>query len=97
MKKIVAILLAALMMLSAVAALAEGEVKIAQIEYAAHGASCFAVISAVVQDDVIIAAKIDEFQFMGDRADLAAVGVTGQHQIGPRLGIVTDPLRVAGS
>ena len=75
MKKIVAILLAALMMLSAVAALAEGEVKIAQIEYAAHGASCFAVISAVVQDDVIIAAKIDEFQFMGDREDLAAVGV----------------------
>ena len=74
MKKTVAVLLAVLMLLS-VSALAEGEVKIAQIEYAAHGAGCFAVISAVVQDDVIIAAKIDEFQFMGDREDLAAVGV----------------------
>ncbi len=75
MKKLVAILLVVLMMLSAVSALAEGEVKIAQIEYAAHGSSCFAVISAVVQDDVIIAAKIDEFQFLGNREDLAAVGV----------------------
>ena len=45
------------------------------MDYAAHGTSCFAVITAVVQDETIIAAKIDEFQFMGDREDIAAIGV----------------------
>ena len=75
MKKILALLLAALLILSAAAALAEGKVLLSQIEYAAHGTGCFAVISVALQDDVILAAKIDEFQFIGDRADLAAVGV----------------------
>ena len=75
MKKLVSILLVALMLMTAVSAFAEGEVKIGQIQSAAHGASCFAVVTAVVQDNVIIAAKIDEYQFMRDREDLAAVGV----------------------
>ena len=75
MKKLVSVLLAALLLLTAASAFAEGEIKIGQVDYAAHGAGCFAVITAVVQDDVIVAAKIDEFQFIGDREDLAAVGV----------------------
>ncbi len=75
MKKLVSVLLAALLLLTAASAFAEGEIKIGQVDYAAHGAGCFAVITAVVQDDVIVAAKIDEFQFIGDREDLAAIGV----------------------
>ena len=75
MKKLVSVLLAALLVLTAASAFAEGEILIGQVDYAAHGTGCFAVITAVVQDDVIVAAKIDEFQFIGDREDLAAVGV----------------------
>ena len=74
MKKFLAILLAALMLTASVA-FAEGEVLIGQVDVAAHGAGCFAVITAAVQGDTIVAAKIDEFQFIGDREDLAAVGV----------------------
>ena len=75
MKKLLAVLLAAMLLLTAASAFAEGEIKLGQVDYAAHGTGCFAVITAVVQDDVIVAAKIDEFQFIGDREDLAAVGV----------------------
>ena len=75
MKKLLSLVLALLMVCAAVSALAEGEIKIGQVDFAAHGTHCFAVITAVVQDDVIVAAKIDEFQFMGDREDLAAIGV----------------------
>ncbi|MBR3742075.1 MAG: hypothetical protein IKN04_16745 [Clostridia bacterium] len=75
MKKLLAVLLAAMLLLTAAAAFAEGEIKLGQVDYAAHGAGCFAVITAAVQDDVIVAAKIDEFQFIGDREDLAAIGV----------------------
>ena len=75
MKKLVSALLAVLLVLSAACAFAEGEILIGQVDYAAHGTGCFAVITAVVQDDVILAAKIDEFQFISDREDLAAVGV----------------------
>ena len=75
MKKIVALILTAMLMLAAVSALAEGELKIGEAVFAAHGTHCFAVITAVVQEDTIVAAHIDEFQFMGDRADLAAIGV----------------------
>ena len=32
--------------------------KLGQVDYAAHGAGCFAVITAAVQDDVILAAYI---------------------------------------
>jgi len=70
MKKIIALLLALSLLLCS-AALAEG-IKIGQVDYAAHGDKCFAVITAVVQDDVIVAAYIDEFQFMNAEG---AVGV----------------------
>lgn len=75
MKKGIALLLTVLMLMSAAAALAEGEVVLGQVDYAAHGAGCFAVITVALQDDVILAAKIDEFQFINDREDLKAVGV----------------------
>jgi len=75
MKKLLALILSAMLMLSAAAALAEGEVVLGQVECAAHGAGCFAVITVALQDDTIVAAKIDEFQFIGSREDLAAVGV----------------------
>ena len=63
MKKIVALVLALMMMLATVA-FAEGEIKIGQVQFAAHGNKCFAVITAVVQDGVIVAAHIDEYQYM---------------------------------
>ena len=75
MKKLLAVLLAAMLVPTAASAFAEGEIKIGQVDYAAHGAGCFAVITAVVQDETIVAAKIDEFQFITDREDLAAIGV----------------------
>lgn len=75
MKRLMTLLLAALMVLSAASALAEGEVLLGQVDFAAHGTGCFTVITVALQDDVILAAKIDEFQFMGDREDLQAVGV----------------------
>ncbi len=78
MKKLLAVLLILCMAFS-VAAMAEEEaapaIKLGQVVYAAHGTHCFAVITAVVQGDVICLAKIDEFQFMGNREDVAAIGV----------------------
>ena len=72
MKKILsAALLAALLLCLLVPAMAEG-VKIGQVEYAAHGTKCFAVLTVAMQDDVIADAYIDEFQFMA--AD-SSVGV----------------------
>ena len=71
MKKILsAALLAALLLCLLVPAMAEG-VKIGQVEYAAHGTKCFAVLTVAMQDDVIADAYIDEFQFM----DASCVGV----------------------
>ncbi len=75
MKKLLALLLSALLLMSAAGATAEGEVVMGQVEYAAHGTGAFAVITVALQNDVILAAKIDEFQFIGSREDLAAVGV----------------------
>ena len=75
MKKITALFLSLVLLLTAAAALAEGEILMGQVDYAAHGDKAFAVITVAVQDDVILAAKIDEFQFMADREDLKAVGV----------------------
>lgn len=60
MKKFLALLLS--VMLLSTAALAE--VKIGQVEYAAHGTSCFAVLTVAMDGDTIVAAHIDEFQFM---------------------------------
>ena len=79
MKKIVAILLAAMMLLSATAVFAEApaepqEIKLGQVVCYLHGHG-FAVVTAVIQGETICLAKIDEFQFMGDREDVAAIGV----------------------
>ncbi len=64
MKKILSVLLV-LCMLVPVFALAEGEaVKLGQVLYAAHGEQCFAVLTVAVDGDTIVAAHIDEFQFM---------------------------------
>ena len=75
MKKILSLILSLLLLLSVSVSFAEGEILMGQVDYAAHGDKSFAVITVALQDDVIVAAKIDEFQFMGDREDLKAVGV----------------------
>ena len=63
MKKIVALLLGIMLVLASVSAFAE-DVKLGQVQYAAHGKQCFAVITAAVQGDTILDAWIDEFQVM---------------------------------
>ena len=63
MKKILLVALALLVLAVSVAA-AEGEVKIGQVQYAAHGTKCFAVLTVAMQGDVIADAYIDEYQFM---------------------------------
>lgn len=75
MKKFIALLVSLMLLLTAAASLAEGEILLGQVDCAAHGDRAFAVITVALQDDVIVAAKIDEFQFMADREDLKAVGV----------------------
>ena len=64
MKKLVALVLCLMMVLCAVPALAEDAVKLGQVQFAAHGAQSFAVITAAVQGDTVVAAWIDEFQVM---------------------------------
>ena len=75
MKKFPIVLLALCLSLTCALAEEAAPVKLGQVDYAAHGAGCFAVVTVALQDDVILAAKIDEFQFIGNREDLAAVGV----------------------
>ena len=79
MKKLLALVLSLMLLMTASVVFAEGEapgeVLMGQVEFAAHGDRGFAVITVALQDDVILGAKIDEFQFMGDREDLKAVGV----------------------
>ena len=65
MKKIVAILLAAMMLLSATAVFAEApaepqEIKLGQVVCYLHGHG-FAVVTAVIQGETICLAKIDGF------------------------------------
>ena len=61
MKKILALLLAVCMMLPMMA-MADEAIKLGQVQWAAHGTKCFAVMTVVLQGDVIIAAHIDEYQ-----------------------------------
>ena len=63
MKKYLALVLAAIMLLS-VAAFAEeaAAIKLGQTQFAAHGTKCFAVMTVALQGDVIVAAYIDEYQ-----------------------------------
>lgn len=60
MKKFFAAL--ALMMLPVIAQ--ASTTKISQVDYAAHGDKCFAVLTVAMEDDIITAACIDEFQFL---------------------------------
>lgn len=63
MKRILCLLLALCLMLP-VMAMADDAVTIGHIQYAAHGTRGFAEMTVVLQGDVIIAAYIDEYQFM---------------------------------
>ena len=79
MKKLISVVLAAMLLLAAVSAFAEAPaepqpIKLGQIVTYLHGHG-FGVVTAVVQGEIIVLAKIDEFQFMGDREDIKAVGV----------------------
>ena len=67
MKKFLALLLVACMLVP-MAAMAEEahEVKLSQVLYAAHGEKCFAVITVAMEGDKIVAAHIEEFQFMAN-------------------------------
>lgn len=82
MKKLLSLLLVLCMLLPA-AALAETApaVKIGQALCSPNGTQAFAVVTVVLQDDVIIAAYIDEFQFMaadGNTAVPSSEGTLGQ-------------------
>ena len=63
MKKFLSLLLV-LCMLVPFAAMAEEApaIKLGQVQWAAHGTKCFAVMTVVLQGDVIVAAYIDEYQ-----------------------------------
>ena len=64
MKKIISLLLV-LCMLVPFAAMAEtSAIKLGQVQFSAHGNKCFAVITVALQGDVIVAAHIDEYQWM---------------------------------
>lgn len=62
MKKIVALLVAAMMLFACAAATAD--TQIGQSICAAHGTKCFSVLTVAVEDGVIVDAYIDEFQMM---------------------------------
>ena len=69
MKKIIAMALSVVMALSLVACgggetVETHELKMGRVLGAAHGTKCFASVYAVVEGDKIVAAKIDEYQFM---------------------------------
>ncbi|MBQ7184197.1 MAG: hypothetical protein IJR97_09445 [Clostridia bacterium] len=101
MKKVIAILLAALMLLGAVSAFAEEAVeeqplKLGQIVTYLHG-NGFAVVTAVIQGETIVLAKIDEFQFMGDREDIKAIGVPVKDGTFSQTNADTGAVTVLGS
>ena len=68
MKKFISMALAVVMALSLVACGGETvethELKMGRVLGAAHGTKCFASVYAVVEGDKIVAAKIDEYQFI---------------------------------
>lgn len=51
----------------------DGGLQIGQVYAAAHGTKCFTEAVAVVQDDVIVAAYLDEFQFIDSSEDVVGV------------------------
>ena len=100
MKKVIAVLLTAIMLLSATAAFAETAepqpIKLGQVVCYLHG-NGFAVVTAVIQGETILLAKIDEFQFLGDREDLAAVGVPVKDGTFSQTNAETGAVSVLGS
>ncbi len=77
MKKILALVLAAMMMLGCIAIAEEAAVlTFHQVQYACHGTKCFAVVSVVMQGDKVVLAHIDEYQVMAKgEGETATVGV----------------------
>ena len=63
MKKFLSLLVAVCMLLSLTAFAEEGAaIKLGQVQFAAHGTKCFAVITVAMEGDKIVAAYIDEYQ-----------------------------------
>lgn len=81
MKKMIGFLLSLVLLMTMAVSLADGGIVLGQVDYPAHGNQCFAVITVALQDDVIAAAKVDEFQFISDRDDLKAVGVPNSDSV----------------
>ena len=72
MKKILSVVIAAMLLLGMmIPAMAEGEVKLGQAIFAAHGTKCFAVITVAMEGDKIVDAYIDEFQMMAADTSIA--------------------------
>ena len=72
MKKILSVVLDAIMMLSMmIPAVAEGEIKLGQAIFAAHGTKGFAVITVALDGDKLVDAHIDEFQMMAADTSVA--------------------------
>ncbi|MRN55226.1 hypothetical protein GJB61_19790 [Paenibacillus sp. LC-T2] len=51
--------------LNNVSSAASAPLKVGRVEAAAHGTKCFTVAVAVVQNGVIVAASLDDYQFLG--------------------------------
>lgn len=51
--------------LNNVTSAASAPLKVGRVEAAAHGTKCFTVAVAVVQNGVIVAASLDDYQFLG--------------------------------
>lgn len=64
MKKVLGLVGALVLATSLTACAGKTDLKIGQVEYAAHGTKCFAVTTVVMNGDKIAEAYIDEFQFM---------------------------------
>ena len=100
MKKILALALVALMMFSAVSVFAEEaaapELKLGQVVTYLHGHG-FAVVTAVIEGETIKFPKSDEFQFMGDREDIKAVGVPIGEETISQTNAETGAVSVLGS
>ena len=70
MKKFLALLLVVCMMLP-MAAMADEAIKLGQVQWAAHGTKCFAVITVAMVGDKIADVLIDEYQPMAADTSIA--------------------------
>ncbi len=66
MKKSLSILLVSVLVLSffVTSALAAEPIKLGKADFAAHGTKCFTIAVVALQGDKIVAAYLDEYQFM---------------------------------